>query len=115
MKHDMATYHRLTRLGVLAVGALVASAPGCGEAAATSGSGGGAGICALGATQECVCAGGTNGAQSCRDDGAGWKSCECLVGTGGQLGTGGSGGGAVEPDDNSPFPTPSDIGGAESC
>jgi hypothetical protein len=34
-------------------------------------------VCAPGATQVCVCAGGLSGAQACRDDGSGFGVCEC--------------------------------------
>jgi hypothetical protein len=43
---------------------------GCGD----DGSGS---VCEPGETQECTCTDGSDGAQSCEDDGSGWGECEC--------------------------------------
>lgn len=89
----------------------------------------GAKVCVSGATQECVCPGGSSkGAQSCKDDGSGWGACDCGGGdagtttgaggvggaSGGTAGTGGAGGhaGTCIP---RACPTNADDGGAPSC
>lgn len=47
-------------------------------------------VCAPGKVEACACPGGGQGAQACRQDGAGWEACEC--GDGGAGGNGGDGG-----------------------
>src|SRR5690606_15703367 len=60
-------------------------------------------VCAPGKVEACPCPGGGQGAQACRDDGAGYGPCECAPGDGGAVGAGGSGG---APDDAGPDAPP---------
>lgn len=45
--------------------------------AGQGGSGGGERVCAPGKVEACACPGGGQGAQACRDDGAGYDDCFC--------------------------------------
>ena len=76
-------------------------------------------VCVPGEQKSCACAGGLSGVQSCAQDGSSLDSCNCSTGSsgsGGATATSGTGGnGSANPDDNSPFDTPADIGSGEVC
>ena len=83
-------------------------------------------VCIPGATQECVCPGGIVGAQACRDDGAGYLTCQCgggsgaggSAGSGGDSGPGGSAGSAGSAgtcNGRTTCPMPGADGGAQLC
>jgi hypothetical protein len=69
--------HRTESAGEVAVTKLLWTCALVVMSSAACGDDGSSRICAPGAVQVCPCLGGTEGVQTCSDDGARWQTCEC--------------------------------------
>lgn len=73
------------------LGSVVAGLAACGSTGSTDATSGG-GTCTPGEQKACACPGGTQGVQTCAQDGRSLNACECGTTSGTSTGSGGAGG-----------------------